>query len=357
VRIAIVGPTHPIKGGVAQHTTTLAHRLRAAGHDVEIVSWHRQYPRRLYPGVQTVDAPEHETFEPTRRALSWNRPDSWVREARRLRRHDLVVLAHVTPVQVPPYLAMLTVLRGTRTAVVAHNVLPHERSRVDRVLVSALLRRAGTVLVHSDAQRREAESLTATPVVQARLAPHLPAGFVQGRPRDGVHRRLLFFGLVRPYKGVDVLLRALARGPDGVCLRVAGEFWGGTGAIRELCRELGIEDRVELLDGYVAADRVPELFADVDALALPYRTATGSQAVWSAFQFGVPVVCTDAGHLADDVRPGVDGLVVPAGDEDALAAALDELYRPGVAERMRAHVAPVDPDPYWRDYVHALTGA
>jgi hypothetical protein len=184
----------------------------------------------------------------------------------------------------------------------------------------------------------------------------MPDGFVRRAPLPGTHHRLLFFGLVRPYKGLDVLLRALARGTKDVHLRAAGEFWGGPQAMADLCRELGIADRVELRDGYIAADEVPTLFADVDALVLPYRTATGSQAVWTGFEFGVPVLATRAGHLADDVRDGVDGLVVEADDVDSLAAALSRFYRDGTAERMRAEVRPVDPEPYWNRYLDALLG-
>ena len=356
MRIAIVGPTHPIKGGVSQHTTVLANRLRAAGHEVEIVSWLRQYPQRLYPGVQTVERPEFEPFEPSRHTLSWNRPDSWWREGRRLRDRDLVVFAHITPVQVPPYLIMVRALSGhASTAVVCHNVLPHERGRFDERLVRALLRRADHVVVHSEQQRDEATALTSGPVTVARLAPFMPDGFVQRTPLEGEHRRLIFFGLVRPYKGLDVLLRALARGPNDVRLRIAGEFWGGTDETAMLCRELGLVDRVEMVSGYVDANQVPALFSDVDAMVMPYRTATGSQGVWTAFEFGVPVIVTDTGHLADDVTPGVDGLVARPGDVDSLAAAIQEFYQASVPERMRAAVAPVDPETYWQAYVAALT--
>lgn len=356
MRIAIVGPTHPIKGGIAQHTTVLAQQLVAIGHQVEIVSWLRQYPQRLYPGRQTVDQPEFAAFEPTSRQLSWNRPDSWVRTAWRLRDVDLVVFAHVTPVQVIPYRAMIAALHGgrARAAVICHNVLPHERGRFDARLVALLLRAADAVVVHSDAQAAIARELTDKPVAVAQMAPFMPTGFVRREPAPGEHRRLVFFGLVRPYKGVDVLLRALAKGPRDVRLRVAGEFWGGTDATVALSRELGIADRVELLDAYVGAADVPALFADVDALVLPYRSATGSQAVWTGFEFGVPVIATRAGHLADDVRDGVDGEVAEPDDVDSLAAALQRFYQPGTPERMRAEVKPVDPAPYWDRYLRTL---
>ena len=177
MRIALVGPTHPIKGGVAQHTTVLATRLAALGHDVQIVSWRRQYPSRLYPGTQTVSAPEFESFEPTHRVLSWNRPLGWVRAARRLRNLDLVVFAHITQYQVAPYRTMIAALRGgrARTVVICHNVLPHERGRTDEFLVSQLLRAADRVLVHSDAQAAVAATLTSRPVLGRTHRPlHAP---------------------------------------------------------------------------------------------------------------------------------------------------------------------------------------
>lgn len=353
-RIALVGPTHPYKGGIAQHTTVLAQRLAAAGHDVRIVSWLRQYPTRLYPGRQTVKVAEFVTFPQTERTLSWNRPDTWVRAARRLRTDDLVVFAHVTPAQAVPYRVMLGSLHGhVRTAVICHNVLPHESSKVDEPLVRALLGAMDRVLVHSTAQRDEARRLTRAPVVVAPLPPFAPPAFA-GQPTPGEHRRLLFFGLVRPYKGLDVLLRALAAGPDDVRLRVAGEFWGGTASTESLARALGIADRVELRPGYVAADEVPALFADVDALVLPYRAATGSQGVWTGFQFGLPVIATSAGQLAAGIDDGVDGLVVPPDDAGALAAALETFYAPGVATTMRSAVAAQDPAPQWERYLAAL---
>jgi glycosyltransferase involved in cell wall biosynthesis/SAM-dependent methyltransferase len=357
MRIAVVGPTHPIKGGVAQHTTVLAQHLVADGHDVEIVSWLRQYPQRLYPGQQTVEQPEFDPFEPTSRELSWNRPDSWVRAAWRLREVDLVVFAHITPVQVIPYRTMIATLHGGRAgaAVICHNVLPHERGRTDAGLVSLLLRGADLIVVHSEAQAAEARRLTGKPIRVAQLAPFMPKGFVRRVPLAGEHRRLIFFGLVRPYKGLDVLLRALAAGPPGVQLRVVGEFWGGAEATLELCHELDIADRVELRDGYVAAEEVPGLFRDVDALVLPYRTASGSQGVWTGFEFGVPVIATRAGHLADDIRDGVDGVVASPDDVASLTDALNRFYTAGVPEKMRNEITPVDPQPYWDRYLNALT--
>lgn len=362
MKIAIVGPAYPYKGGGAQHTTELAHRLRAAGHEVTIESWSAQYPSFLYPGEQTVSSPEGSPYPDTRRSLSWRRPDGWVWHGRRIGRWaDLLVLAVLSPVQVPSYLGILAGTRGTgvRTVALCHNVLPHERRAVDVTLMRALLRRVDAVLTHSAGQANLARGLTGEriPVHVADLPPHLPGGPGDAEPERTVTRRLLFFGIVRPYKGLDVLLRALAEGPEDVRLTVAGEFWGGTEETSRLVGELGLGERVELRPGYVPAADVPALFARADALVLPYRSATASQNAWLAYEHGVPVLATRVGALPDHVRDGVDGLLCAPDDPADLAKTITRFYTPGEPERLRSGVRRVDPEPYWSAYVGALLAA
>ncbi len=363
MRIAVVGPAHPYKGGGAQHATELAHRLSVAGHQVALESWSAQYPRLLYPGQLTVDVPEVPLFEPTRRELSWARPLGWLRVGRRLGRSvDAVVLFVYSPVQVPAYLGILQGLRRrARVVALCNNVLPHERRAIDVRLMSSLLRRVDAVLVHSDEQANLAATLTPAPAYVASLPPHLAAASAPAPPAAGrtaePHRRLLFFGMVRAYKGLDVLLRALADGPEDVSLRVAGEFWGGPAETEKLVADLGLVDRVELRPGYVPVEQVTEVFADVDALVLPYRSATASQNAYIAFDHGVPVIATRTGALADAVRDGVDGLVCAPDDVEDLAAALRRFYAPGEPARLRAGVRRVDAEPVWRAYVGTLVEA
>ncbi len=393
MRIAIVGPAHPYKGGGARHTTELAHRLSAAGHDVIIESWRAQYPARLYPGRQTLDTPEGDPYPRTYRRLAWYRPDGWLAAGRRLRSADLVVFALLTPIQAPAYLAILAALRRSAlrrsaphrasTAVICHNVLPHERRPGDVPLTRALLSAAGLALVPSAAQAAQARALApATKIVVAPMPPHLPA--VAAVPADArdIHRperavvpppgqpqprvadpapgttpgRLLFFGIVRPYKGLDVLLQALAQASAHLTLTVAGEFWGGTEDTEKLIAALGLAGRVTLRPGYVPASDIPALFAAADALVLPYREATASQNALLAFAHGVPVITTTAGTLADQVRDNVDALTCAPGDPDALARALTAFGDPPTARRLRAAVTPVDPAPAWAAYLDALLG-
>ena len=386
MRIALVGPAHPYKGGGARHTTELARHLAAAGHDVVIESWRAQYPRRLYPGQQTVDVPEGEPYPRTHRRLAWYRPDGWLAEGRRLRSADLVVFALLTPLQVLPYLTIMSSLGRTRTVVICHNVLPHERRPGDVALTRALLRRAGAVLTHSAGQAAQARELAPGATVRTvTMPPHLPAAAphnhdpertgspaparcLPGRatPPDPPARclpgwatppdrcRLLFFGIVRPYKGLDVLLRALAQAPAHVTLTVAGEFWGDITEMDNLVAELGLAERVTLRPGYVPADQIPALFAAADALVLPYREATASQNALLAFAHGVPVITTTAGALAEAVRDGVDGLTCAPDDAGDLLRVLIQISDPSTVGRLRAGITPVDPEPGWAAYLRVL---
>jgi glycosyltransferase involved in cell wall biosynthesis len=355
---------------------------------VIIESWRAQYPARLYPGQQTVDVPEGAPYPRTRRRLAWYRPDGWLAEGRRLRPADLVVFAYLTPLQAPPYLAIMSRLgRTPKTAVICHNVLPHERRPGDVALTRALLRRADTVLTHSAAQAAQARELApGTTVRTVTMPPHLPVlargddppeppaspsggthpprpplgGTHPPRPPlEGTHPpgpplRLLFFGIVRPYKGLDVLLRALAQAPPQVTLTVAGEFWGDSTEMDNLIAELGLAGRVTVRPGYVPADQIPALFGAADALVMPYREATASQNAQLAFAHGVPVITTTAGALADQVHDGVDGLTCAPEDEKDLLRTLEEISDPETARRLRAGVRPVDPEPGWAAYLRVL---
>ena len=386
MKIALVGPAHPYKGGGARHTTELAHRLAAAGHDVIIESWRAQYPSRLYPGQQTVDVPEGEPYPRTHRRLAWYRPDGWLAEGRRLRPADLVVFAYLTPLQAPPYLAIMAGLRRpARTAVICHNVLPHERRPGDVPLTRALLSRADTVITHSAAQAAQARDLAPAATVRTvAMPPHLP-GNNQGteraevsapaptpppapanpppkpsrclcppRPSPPPPRACSSSASCAPTRASTSCSAPWPRPPQHVTLTVAGEFWADTTEMDNLIAELGLADRVTLRPGYVPADEIPALFGAADALVMPYREATASQNALLAFSHGVPVITTTAGALAEPVRDGVDGLTCAPGDTEDLLRVLKEFSDPQVARRLRAGIPAVDPDRGWDGYLRVL---
>ena len=379
LRIAVVGPTHPHTGGVAAHTTMLAHHLQDAGHDVVLVSWAHLYPSRLHRDDVTVprggvDVPEVPPFPRTIRALSWARPDSWVRVGRRLRGLDAIVVVHAIPPAVPAHLALLRAAgaltghdrdAGTQggagdaapraqSIVICHNVLPLEPHTGDARLMGLLLSRVDAVLVHSTDQARLAHDLGARRVSVADLPPHVPGGHPISRgPRPGP-TRLLALGLIREHKGIDVLLRAMRTVPE-VTLTIAGEMSGpARRVVGGLTSDPLLAGRVEIREGYVPADALAALLADHDVLALPYRSATASQNVVLGHAHGLPVLASDVAPFSQQVTDGVNGLLVPPDDERALSGALRRLGDPEVRRRLADGVQTPDLSGPWAHYLGTI---
>jgi len=220
--------------------------------------------------------------------------------------------------------------------------------------MESLLRRVDAVVVHTSEQAGIAAGLGAAKVRELDLPPHLPGGQPARRPPHDGPARLLSLGIVRDYKGVDLLVDALRDVPD-LRLTVAGELWGEAGRrVRELAADPRLEGRVEVHGGYVPADRLAELMARHDVMALTYRSATASQNALLARQHGLAVLASTVGSFPDQVRDGVDGVLVPPSDRVALVAALRRLAEPGYAEGLREAVRQPDLSGPWANYVGGL---
>ena len=275
-----------------------------------------------------------------------------------------MILTVLSPVQVPPYLGILAGLRRRTPrgfpVALCHNVLPHERKPYDTPLMKALLRRVGGVLVHSEPQAALARELGPAPVTVAEMAPHLPVSPVpQGRGQaDGVAGPA---AVLRPGPAVQGTGPAdpRAAAPRGVSLRVAGEFWGGLEGDQGADRRAGPDRAGGAAAGLRPADDdVPGLFADVDALVLPYRSGTASQqGVVRSRARGAGDRHPGGDTRRDHVTDGVDGLLCTPGDAADLARAIGQLYQPGTLARLRAGARPADPGPLWDDYLAAITKA
>lgn len=220
--------------------------------------------------------------------------------------------------------------------------------------MASLLARADSVLVHTIEQAAVAHDLGARRVSVADLPAHVRGGEpVSHGPRPGPVR-LLALGLIREHKGIDVLLRAMRSVPD-VTLTIAGELWGANRkVIGELVSDPRLTGRVDLRDGYVPADALAALLAEHDVLALPYRSASATSNVVLAHAHGLPVLATAIAPFTHQVIDGVNGLLVPPGDEPALTNALRRLLEPDVRHRLAEGVKTPDLSGPWAHYLGTL---
>ena len=356
MRLTLLGPFHPYRGGIVHFLQTLARGLAARGHAVRAVNFRRQYPERLFPGkTQYADGPPPAGAPEAPRLLDTVNPLTWRATARRIAADgaDVVLFKYWMSFFAPSLGTAARALRkkGVRVLCVVDNALPHERRPGDRALARYVLGACDGLIVMSDQVRRDVESLNLG--VPVRQVAH-PTYDLFGLPVErGAARRaldlpegapvLLFFGFIRRYKGLHVLLDAMPRVMEklpGAVLVVAGEFYADEAELRAQAERLGLGDAVRFDADYIPDERVGVYFGAADVVVQPYVTATQSGVAGIAYHFGRPVVTTDVGGLAETVPDGVAGLVVPPENPRALADAVVRFFEePGLATRLEAGVA------------------
>jgi D-inositol-3-phosphate glycosyltransferase len=339
MRYILIGPSAPLRGGIAIDNDALARALVQAGHTVDQISFHRLYPTLLFPGQSQYDSSTNFAPSSARHCLDSINPVTWWQTARLIARlqPQIVTLQWWHPFFAPCYVALLARLKRlcptTPRVLISHNARPHEPMPGQDMATRLVTRLCSGVIVHSQS---EAELMTI-------IAPGAPIDLIDypllqtTRPlpsREDAQRRmgvsgrtLLFFGYVRKYKGVDLLLQALALVPRelGVSLLIAGEFYEPVGTYETLIRELGLGKQVRIMNRYIGEPEWPDLFAASDALVLPYRTASQSMSITLAYSFEKPVIVTRVGGFSEAVEDGRTGVIADP-EPAALAAAIQRFY-------------------------------
>lgn len=368
MRCALVGPSAPIRGGIAVDNDSLAQALRQAGHRVEQISFRRLYPSLFFPGRSQYDDSRPPPQIPAQACIDTLNPLSWFSTARTIARFqpDVITFQWWHPFFAPCYAAILALL--TRTCptaprlLLSHNTRPHEPLPGQDAALRFVVQRCSGVLVHS--QSEHDLTLGVVPHATVRIAGYpvletsrdLPERAVAQQQLGVSGRVVLFFGYIREYKGLDMLLHALAQTPPelAVSLLVAGEFYAPLHKYQELMQSLGITNRVRILDRYVGEAEWPNLFAATDALVLPYRTASHSMSIALSYGYGKPVIVTRVGGLAEAVDDGKTGFVADPNPR-ALATAMQRLYTELLVSPYQTHLATKRQQFGWEPFLQLLT--
>lgn len=355
MKVVILGTAWPYRGGLSAFNERLAQQYRQEGHEVEIVTFTLQYPSFLFPGkTQYSDEPAPEGLK-IRRMLNAINPISWWRTGRYIKRQrpQLLVTKFWLPFMAPALGTVNRVAKSKcmRRISILDNLIPHEKRFGDKMFaryfvgsVDGMVAMSRSVLADVDlfdSAHRKARAFCPHPLYDhyGQTLSAAEARGLMGVPAEG--RYLLFFGFIRDYKGLDLLLDAMADSrvkERGVKLIVAGEFYGDPKPYMEQIDRLGIADRVVLHTDFIPDHEVNRYFCAADMVAQPYKSATQSGVTQIAFHFEKPMLVTRVGGLPEIVPDGKVGFVVepsPQPIADAIVRFYDEEWQERLTSGVR----------------------
>lgn len=344
MKIVIVGTAYPYRGGLAAFNERLAQEFVREGHEVEMVTFTLQYPSFLFPGkTQYTTEPDHSGLTIFRRINSCN-PCNWVKVGREINKKgpDMVIFCYWMSFMAPCMGAIARRIKNpnTRKVALVHNMIPHEKTILDKLFPAYFVKSMDAFIALSESVVRDIATFDKKNKPKT-FSPHPiydhygelldKTGAKQLLNLDSETHYVLFFGFIRGYKGLDLLLDAFAdtRLRDlNVKLLVAGEFYGDSKPYLDQIARNNIQDRVVLCTDYIPDSEVNRYFSACDMVAQPYKTATQSGVTQIAFHFEKPMLVTNVGGLAEIVPNGKIGYVVEP-DKQQIADALVDFYAQG----------------------------
>lgn len=348
--IVILGPAHPYRGGgITTFNERLATELQQQGYEVVIYNFTLQYPAFMFPGkTQYSDKPAPTHLNILRKVNSVN-PFNWIKVGNELkkRKPDLIIARFWLPLMGP---ALGTILRKakknghTKVIAITDNVIPHEKRAGDKPFTRYFLSACDAFVTMSEKVMKDLRIFE--PGKPAILVAHpLYDSFGEAVPKTTARQALhinnvdpiiLFFGFIRKYKGLDILLDALkivqqqaqAKGYTVPRLLVAGEFYEDEKTYQQKIDQLGIRDMLLLKTGFIPDTEVNNYFGAADVVIQPYRNATQSGVTPLAYHYEKPMIVTNVGALPDYVPHEKAGLVTSP-DAPSLAAAIQRYFELG----------------------------
>ncbi|MDR1610554.1 MAG: glycosyltransferase [Candidatus Symbiothrix sp.] len=363
MKIAVLSPFYPYRGGIAQFSMSL-YRALAKEHEVKVFSFSRLYPGFLFPGkTQFVEGGEAKVSVSSERILDSINPFSYERTAKAIEKYqpDVLVIAYWMSFFAPAYGHIAHKLRNkTRIIALVHNAVPHEPKFYDKPLSKLFFNQVDGFMVLSEPVKKDLLSLY--PHAKYCLCAHpLYNHFGEKQDKKAAceilnlnpgKKTLLFFGLIRDYKGLDLLIQAMSFLDDSYQLIIAGEFYGDFGKYRQIIDVSPAKYRIQVRNQYIADEEVPVLFSAADALVLPYKSATQSGVVPVAYHFEIPIVATGVGSLKDTIETAGTGIVVRP-EAVSIAGGIQQLFSEGM-EKFIANIRIEKQKLSWEVFAQAL---
>ena len=370
LNIVIVGPAHPLRGGLATYNERLARELMK-NHHVTLLTFTLQYPNFLFPGESQFSSDPKPSDLNIDVALNSINPFNWIKTGLKYRKlkPDLIIFRWWMPFFGPAFGTFARLVKGnkhTKIVAITDNIYPHEPKIIDKPFSKYFLPTLdGAVAMSRKVERDLIDYPIARKIKNTAYHAHpLYDNFGDIASKDEACKKLninpddnylLFFGFIRHYKGLDIILEALPRLKpyQNLKLLVAGEFYEDRAPYDKLIADLGISNQVILHTHFIPNDDVRYYFSAADVVVQPYRTATQSGVSQVAYHFNKPMVVTSVGGLGELIpegKAGLSGEPIP----DCMAAQIEKILKPGVLGDMSANMQEIKKQFSWESMAKQL---
>lgn len=364
MKIAYLSTFYPLRGGIAQFNALLFREFEK-NHEVKAFNFKRQYPNLLFPGeTQYVTEGDNADKIPSEEILDTINPISYLKTAKQIKAFepDVVITKYWMTFFGPSLGAVLKRQKNAKRISILDNVIPHEKRFFDGPANRYFLKHNDAFVVMSDSVLNDLLSLKPDakylridhPVYNqfGARTPHEEA--LSKLKLDPAKKYLLFFGFIREYKGLDLLIESLNHLDDDIHVIVAGETYGSFDAYTNLISKHGLTDRVHLFNQYISDEEVTTYFSASDVCILPYKSATQSGITAIAHHFEVPIIATDVGGLKEKVKDGINGLIVPKPDSIQIADAVKKYYQENLTEEFREAIREDNALNTWENFAEKI---
>ena len=337
MKIIIIGPAHPYRGGIADTNESFALALKNEGHEVSVITFSVQYPAILFPGKSQFSedtAPENLKIS---RFINAVNPFSWSKSAGKINKEqaDLVIFRYWTPFLAPALGFICRKIKNTVKIALCDNVIPHEKKFFDRAFTNYFLNPFDGFITLSKQVESELKQFSSAPTM---VHPHpINLNLGEAIPKSTAKEKLglkedtkflLFFGLIRKYKGLDLMLKAMAEKEVkalNIKLLVVGEFYDDPIKYEKMIADLGINNVVEIRNQFIPTEDIKVYFSACDLVTQTYHTASQSGITQMAINFNKPVLVTDVGGLSEIIHHMKSGYVVKK-DPKEIAKLIVDFY-------------------------------
>lgn len=367
MKIVIISPAYPLRGGIANFTAQLYKEL-IIDNQVIVFTFKRQYPKIFFPGKSQLESGEDVDKINTQIIIDSINPLTWRDTAKKIINFnpELVIFTYWLPFFAPCYTSIAKrVKKNTKAKILAicHNIIPHEKRLGDKILTKTFLKKMDYYITLSLEVKNDLNLFIKQP--KYKVLPHpVYSRFGKSVNKQQALERLnlpegnyiLFFGIIREYKGLDTLIESMAilKSRSNIKCMVVGEFYDDESLYFNLIKKHELENNIILINEFIPTNEVKYYFSAADVVILPYKHATQSGIVQIAVNFGKPVIASNVGGLAEVIENGKMGYIVEKENPYELAVVIEKFYSERKEREFSQNISELSKKYSWKYFVDGM---